>query len=191
MVKVLSFRFQQCLVSLTRFLFSPEMGVIRHWSNFLFGVRNFGNTPVMRVTFFFWKCSEFNLYFKFSEKNSEKYYCFWDNCIWIGCVKLSLLRTEYLPSALNVLTKSLQILNITSRDFLKTQLSSQWSIHMVKFLSFRFQQCLDPFTMLVFEWSSEMGLVRHWSKLFLVVRNFGNTSAMRVIYFCEIIENLN
>ena len=147
--------------------------------------------PQLWESSFVWKCSKFKLDFKNAQKNSEKVFCFWDNCIWIGCVKLSLLRTEYLPSALNVLTKSLQILNITSRDFLKTQLSSQWSIHMVKFLSFRFQQCLDPFTMLVFEWSSEMGLVRDWSKLFLVVRNFGNTSAMRVIYFCEIIENLN
>ena len=33
--------------------------------------------------------------------------------------KLSLLRREYLSSAVNVLTKSLKILNITKTDFCK------------------------------------------------------------------------
>ena len=52
-------------------------------------------------------------------KNSEKYFYFWDNYIWIGCVELSLLRTEYLSSVVNVLTNSLKILYITYRDSLQ------------------------------------------------------------------------
>ena len=37
-------------------------------------------------------------------KIDKKAFCFGDNSIWIGCVKLSLLRREYLSSAVNVLT---------------------------------------------------------------------------------------
>ena len=47
----------------------------------------------------------------------EKFFCFLDNCIRICCVKLSLLRREYLLSAANVLKKRPKILHITKRDF--------------------------------------------------------------------------
>ena len=43
------------------------------------------------------------------KKNVEKGFSFCDNSIWIGCVNLSVLRREYLPSALNVLKNSLKI----------------------------------------------------------------------------------
>ena len=54
-----------------------------------------------------------------AEKNSEKVFSFPDNCIWIGSVKLSLLKREYLSSALSLLIKSLEILHVTNRDFLQ------------------------------------------------------------------------
>ena len=63
---------------------------------------------------FFWKCSKFNVDYRNAEKNSEKVFCFWDNSIWIGCVKLSLLTGEYLSSAVNVLTNSFEILNTSN-----------------------------------------------------------------------------
>ena len=44
---------------------------------------------------FFSKYSKFKLNFKNVEKNCEKIFCFWDNCFWIGIVKLSLLRRGY------------------------------------------------------------------------------------------------
>ena len=83
-----------------------------------FGVRKFRNTSAMRVTLF-WKCSKLNLNFENAEKkkNWEKVFAFWDNCIWRCCHKLSLLRREYLSSAVNVLTNSPVILHITERDF--------------------------------------------------------------------------
>ena len=65
---------------------------------------------------FFWKCSKFNEDYRNAEKNWEKVFCFWDNSIWIGCVKLSLLRGEYLSSAVNVLKNSLEILNSSNID---------------------------------------------------------------------------
>ena len=52
-------------------------------------------------------------------KNIEKVFCFWHNFIWIGCVKLSVLRREYLPSALSVLGNSLEIFDITNINFLQ------------------------------------------------------------------------
>ena len=51
------------------------------------------------------------------KKNVEKDFSFWDNYIWIGCVKLSPLRTEYLQSALNDLKNSLKILHFIKKDF--------------------------------------------------------------------------
>ena len=43
--------------------------------------------------------------------------CFWDNSVRIGCVKLSLLRREYLPSAVNVLTNTYKALHLTKTEF--------------------------------------------------------------------------
>ena len=42
-----------------------------------------------------------------------------ENLICIGCVKYSLLRTEDLSSAVNVLIKILKILHITKNNFFK------------------------------------------------------------------------
>ena len=66
---------------------------------------------------FFWKNSKFKVDFENATKNSEKAFCFWDNCVRIGCVKLSLLRKEYLSSAVNVLKKSYKALRLTKTDF--------------------------------------------------------------------------
>ena len=66
---------------------------------------------------FFWKCSKFKVDFENLRKNPEKAFCFWDNYVRIGCVKLSLLRKEYLSSAVNVLKKSYKALPLTKTDF--------------------------------------------------------------------------
>ena len=66
---------------------------------------------------FFWKYSKFKLDFKNPEKNSEKFLCSCGNCILIGIVKLSLLRTEYLTWGGNVLTSSPRIWLVNNIDF--------------------------------------------------------------------------
>ena len=53
------------------------------------------------------------------KKKSEKVFRFRDNCIEIRCVKLPLSKREYLPSPLSVLGNSLEIFQITNRDFLQ------------------------------------------------------------------------
>ena len=62
------------------------------------------------------RCSKFILDSKISAKSSEKSFCFWDNCIWIGIVKLFLLRTAYFSSAANVLTSTPKIFHVNKRD---------------------------------------------------------------------------
>ena len=65
----------------------------------------------------FSKYLKLNLDFKNEAKNWGKVFCFWNNCIWIGIVKLSLLTTGYFSSAAIVLTRSQKILQVLKRDF--------------------------------------------------------------------------
>ena len=67
---------------------------------------------------FFWKYSKLNLDFENKVKNREKVFSFWDNCMWMGCIKLSLLWRERLSTALVLLTNSLKLFHISKRDFL-------------------------------------------------------------------------
>ena len=60
---------------------------------------------------------KFNLHFKNAAESCRKLFSFSDNCIWIGIVKLSLLRTGYTSSAANVLRSSLKILDVNKIDF--------------------------------------------------------------------------
>ena len=74
------------------------------------------------------KCLKFNVDFKNAAKNWEKVFCFWDNCIWIGIVKLSLVRAGYFSLAGNVLTSSHRIWLMANRDFFQLNClgSDQW-----------------------------------------------------------------
>ena len=62
----------------------------------------------------YWKL---HLEWKNAAKTSGKVFCYLDNCIWIGIVKLSLFRTGYFSSADNVLANSNKILQVNKRDF--------------------------------------------------------------------------
>ena len=106
---------------------SSESGLFTHLPNHVFGVRIFRNAKTMRVILFS-KCLKFKLDFKNAAKNCENVFCFWDNCIWIGIVKLSLLRTGYFSLAANGLTSSTKILHVNKRDFchLNWLGSDQW-----------------------------------------------------------------
>ena len=74
------------------------------------------------------KYEEFHLHLKNAAKNLKKLFCFWENWIWIGIVKLSLLRTGYFSSAANVLGSSPKIWHVNKRDFLENKFlpSDQW-----------------------------------------------------------------
>ena len=49
----------------------------------------------------------------------ERVFCFLDDCIEIDCCKFSLSQREYLSSAVNLLTSSAKILDITKWDILQ------------------------------------------------------------------------
>ena len=72
---------------------------------------------------FFWKCSRWNLKLENTKKKKKKkkkkinIFRFSANCIWKCFYKSSLFRREYLLSAVNGLTNSTKILNITQRGF--------------------------------------------------------------------------
>ena len=51
------------------------------------------------------------------QKIDKKVVFFLDNCVPISCVKLPLLRREYLSSAVNVLANSYKALRLTKTDF--------------------------------------------------------------------------
>ena len=93
-----------------------KTGLFRNLYDYLFRDRNFGNTKSMRVIFFS-KYLKLHLDFKNAAKTSGKVFCYLDNCIWIGIVKLSLFRTGYFSSAANVWGSTHKILHVNKRDF--------------------------------------------------------------------------
>ena len=54
---------------------------------------------------------------KLQRKAEKNVFAFRDNCIWVGCVKLSLLRSQYFWPAVNMLKNSPEILPMTKGDF--------------------------------------------------------------------------
>ena len=54
------------------------------------------------------------------KKNGEKFICFWDKCIWIVYIHLSLLIREYFSLAVNVLRKGLKNIQVSKGDFWKS-----------------------------------------------------------------------
>ena len=138
----------------------------------------------MRV-FFVWKFSIFDIDLKNAQRNWQKGFCFWGNSVWIGCIKLSLLRTEYLSSAVNVLTDSLKILHVTKRDLFQLIY-----LHIHQWLWWRWcpwdgirVSTLLPCCLL------RCPLKRDFLDIYLItsfgVRNFGNEYAKRVIFFSK------
>ena len=121
MVKVVWFRSQQCLVALTMLLLegSWEMELFRHLFNQVFRSPQFRIYTSAMNAIPFWKYPKFKVDFKIAAANWEINFCFWDNCIWIGFFKLSLLSREYLWPQFNVLTNSPKIFHVTKRHFVR------------------------------------------------------------------------
>ena len=106
---------------------SSEIGLFKHY------LTTFSESVISEIqklwgSYFFSKYSKFDLNSRNAGKIWEKVFCFWDNCIWIGIVKLSLLRTGYFSLAANVLTSSPKIWHVKNRDFFQLNWlgSDQW-----------------------------------------------------------------
>ena len=139
----------------------------------------------MRVIFF-WKCWKPNAYLKNAQENWEKTFCFWEKSIWIVSIELSLLRTEYISSAVNALIKSLQTLHVSNSDFFQLNyLHSDQSIWLRRWhWDWMSVSASLPCRL------SRIPLKREFLDIYLskpfAVRNFGNTEAMRVILFWKV-----
>ena len=64
-----------------------------------------------------------NVDFRNAIKNAEKFFCFKDNGVWTFCVKVCILLREYVYPAVNVLTNSPNILDLTKADLFQLNLS--------------------------------------------------------------------
>ena len=94
---------------------------------------------------------------KKKKKKWQKISCFWDNCIWNGCCKLSLLRREYLWLPVNALRNKFKTFDSSKGDFLQRNcLHSDQKLLMVAFSIF--EQCFLPFTRPLLKVSCEDGL---------------------------------
>ena len=164
MIKGPAFSFEQCLGPFTTMLIAGyvKRRFLGIYLPTFFAVYNFGNTLDMSFIFFK-RMLKISITFQNLRKNLENYFYFWDNCILIGCVKLSLLKREYLSPAVNVLRNNFKIFHITKRDFFKLNQPGQWSMSMVKVPSFRVEQCFGPFTMLLVEGYCEAMIFTHLS----------------------------
>ena len=68
----------------------------------------------MRIHFFFQNVQNLmQIPKKKKAERLERVFCFLDDCIEIDCCKFSLSQREYLSSAVNLLTSSAKILDIT------------------------------------------------------------------------------
>ena len=61
-------------------------------------------------------------------------------------------------------------------------------MNMIKVLRRRFQKCLEAFTMLLFQGSSELEHFRHLNDYVFGVRRFGNAKSMRVIFLVNCLK---
>ena len=118
MIKVQWCRLQQCLGTFTMLLVEglSKLRLLTHLYAYVFESLD-SERQNLWGSYFFSKYPKFKLDFKNAAKNFKNVFCFWDDCIWIGIVKLSLLTTGYFSSAANVLTSSPKILHINKRDF--------------------------------------------------------------------------
>ena len=99
-----------------------EVGPFRPLSK---NIHNFGNTEAMRLIFFL-NCSKFYRNFKTAKEIWQKAFCFFHSCIWIACVK-------FLSSAVNELTSSPRIPDLTKRDIFELNLSNNDEIAVMYF----------------------------------------------------------
>ena len=118
MVNELALRVNQCFRPFTMLRVDglSQMGLFRYLSNHDFRGTLFRKFISYESHLF---SKMFKIWFRFENCTQKFRKSFWfsDKCIWIVCIELSLLRTEYLSSAVNVLTKSLKTLHFNRSDF--------------------------------------------------------------------------
>ena len=135
----------------------------------------------MRVIFF---VTMFKIESKFQKwrKKLGKLFCFWDNYIWKCCNTFSLLRREYLSSAVNVLTNRPNIFHIT-RDTFRNWLACTLTNKYRKGAAVPVRlPCYLP------KGPLKLAFLDIYLNAFFGVPKFKNTSPMRIIFFLKIFK---
>ena len=96
---------------------SSEAGSFRQYSNHVFRSLEFRKYISYEGHPFFQFLQNLIWISKMQKKIDKNVFHLLDNCICIGCVEISLLKTGFLSLAVNMLTISPKILHITKRDF--------------------------------------------------------------------------
>ena len=120
----------------------------------------------MRVMFFlkmFKKESKFKECKKKTKKKTRKYFSFLRYFHLKMLQQPACVRKGILLIGSHRINQQSEDFAYHSEKFFQPELPSQGSINMVKVLSFRFQQCFGPFTMLLVERSFETRLFRKLS----------------------------
>ena len=100
------------------------------------------------------------------EKNWSNIFWFGDNCIWIGCVKQSLLLKENTCHPVSICEQTVSRFQMLLKEnFFQADFLSEWSKNMRRILPYRFNQCFVPFNMLTVHKCFDMGRFRHLSNL--------------------------
>ena len=132
---------------------------------------------------FFWKYWKANLDFGNTSKSWEKVFSFWDNCMWMGSIKLSLLGREHLSTARIVLTNSPKLLHIIKRDFL--QLNSLPVDQKIWYRCCRsnINRVETSFPCSFWKGNLKQDFLHIYLTTFFAGRSLRNKWAMRVIFF--------
>ena len=153
----------------------------------IFTVCNFGNTLAMTIIFSF---KMFKIWCSIQKwnKNIEKVFRFSDNCIWIKSCKFRQPWRGYLPSAVNVLTKTLRFHVTLGETFSKSTSLRMMKNHDKGASTNIFAGIWDAFTCSL----SKRVLKRRFlesglTKIFTVC-NFRNPLAMTIMFFSKMFK---
>ena len=141
----------------------------------------------MKVIFLF-EIFKIKFNFENAKKKVENLFCLWESCIWKCCYKLSVLRREYMLSAVNGLTKNPKIFHITHRDF------STWnsSSRINKYGKGAVVQLWIVFQSVYHVTCQRVLLKRTFLHIYLTTffgfSKFKNTWPMRVIFFSKMFK---
>ena len=97
------------------------------------------------------------------EKSSQNNFRFLDNCIWIGCVKHSLLLRENTFHRVSICKRTVSRFQILLRENFSSWFFFILIIKYDKILPYWFKQCFWPLNMLTAHKCSGLGIFRHLS----------------------------
>ena len=127
------------------------------------------------------------MYISKMKKKFNNFFFSLDNIIWMRSFKFQILQREYLSPAVNVLTKSGKISNITNKRGFPSQSYSEIQHNFMKVLSWRFHKC-RPSTMLTWNGGMKRGYLNICVTMPFTICNFPNRHTTRVNLYSKCLK---